>query len=949
MFDDVKEAVLKFITSRFTVIALVMILAASGILYRLFELQIINGESYLESFQLRIEKTKDIQATRGNIYDRNGNLLAYNELANNVVIEDVYESDSLRDENINETINKVIDIVESNGDTVVNDLSIQLDENGDFEYTVEGTTLLRFLADIYGHTTIDQLAYEERTATPDEVMEYLGKKFEIGALTDPEDKKSFEAGYGYTNDRFLKVVTLRYYMSLNSYQKYIDTTIAEAVSDQTVSDIMENSDVLLGVSIEENTARKYVDAEYFALILGYTGKVSSTELAQLQADYPDMDYDSSDTVGKSGIEQAMESTLQGTKGSETVYVDTVGQVLETTNYVEPRSGNDVYLTIDKNLQEACYDILESRLAGILVNKIVNAKTVSTTVKTSDLKIAIYDVYFKLFENSVIDTTHFTEDDAKETELKVLSVFNSKQEAVLEGLRSELMEKQTPYNELSLEYKNYETYITTILRDNNVLVNEDTEDDTYVTYTKDESISLYEYLHYAIAQNWIDITKLSLDSQYTDSEEIYEHIVSYITDKLGNDLTFSKMLYRYILEDDLISGRDCCNVLLEQGVVKLEDSELKSWNAGNESAYTFIINRINNLELTPAQLNLDPCSGSIVITDVNTGDVLALVSYPGYDNNRMANGVDAEYYAKLRADLSTPLYNYATQQRTAPGSTFKPLSATAGLMEGVITTTSSIRCTGTFDKFTNGPHCWIYPSSHGELTVSGGITNSCNCFFYEVGYRLGSENGTYNSDKGLEILKKYCDMYGLTEKSGIEIEESAPIVSTQDAVRSAIGQGTNSFTTVQLARYITTVANSGTCFNLTLIDKTTDSNGNLLQEYSATVRNTVDLPSSYWDAIHSGMRGVVEKRSDYSDLNVQVAGKTGTAQERSDRANHALFVSYAPYNNPEISITTRVAFGYTSSYAAQITRDVYDYYYNVDAREELLDGSAQSLEGGGTGD
>ena len=144
-----------------------------------------------------------------------------------------------------------------------------------------------------------------------------------------------------------------------------------------------------------------------------------------------------------------------------------------------------------------------------------------------------------------------------------------------------------------------------------------------------------------------------------------------------------MLYRYILEDDLISGRDCCNVLLEQGVVKLEDSELKSWNAGNESAYTFIINRINNLELTPAQLNLDPCSGSIVITDVNTGDVLALVSYPGYDNNRMANGVDAEYYAKLRADLSTPLYNYATQQRTAPGSTFKPLSATAGLMEGVI--------------------------------------------------------------------------------------------------------------------------------------------------------------------------------------------------------------------------------------------------------------------------
>ena len=949
MFDDIKEAFLKFITSRFTVIALVMILAASGILYRLFDLQIINGESYLESFQLRIEKTKDIQATRGNIYDRNGNLLAYNELANSVVIEDVYDSDSLRDENINATLNKVIDIVEGNGDTIVNDLYIQLDDNDEFEFTVEGTTLLRFLADIYGYSTVDQLAYEERTATADEIMEYLGKKFEVGGLTDPDNKKSFEAGYGYTNERYLQIVTLRYDMSLNSYQKYIDTTIAEDVSDQTVSDVMENSDILLGVSIEESTARKYVDAEYFASILGYTGKVSSTELAQLKADYPDMGYDSNDTVGKSGIEQAMESTLQGTKGSETVYVDTVGQVLDTISYVEPQSGNDVYLTIDKNLQEAAYDILESRLAGILVNKIVNAKTVSTTVDSSDLQIAIYDVYYKLFENSVIDTTHFTQDDAKEAELKVLNVFNNKQTAVLERLYNELVETKTPYNQLELEFENYETYITSTLRDNKVLVNEDSEDETYITYTKDEEISLYEYLHYAIAQNWIDITKLSLDSQYTDSEEIYEHIVSYILNELKNDLTFSKMMYRYILEDDLITGRDCCNILLEQGVVELEDTELKSWNAGNESAYTFIINRITNLELTPAQLNLDPCTGSIVITDVNTGDVLALVSYPGYDNNKMANGVDAEYYAKLRADLSNPLYNYATQQKTAPGSTFKPMSATAGLMEGVITTTSTIRCTGVFEKFTNGPKCWIYPSSHGELTVSGGITNSCNCFFYEVGYRLGSENGSYNSDEGLEILKKYAEMYGLTEKSGIEIEENSPTVSTQDAVRSAIGQGTNSYTTVQLARYITTVANSGTCFNLTLIDKTTDSNGNLLQDYSATVRNTIDMPSSYWDAIHTGMRGVVQKRSDYADLNVEVAGKTGTAQERTDRANHALFVSYAPYTNPEISITTRVAYGYSSSYAAQITRDVYDYYYNVDARDELVDGSAQSLEGGGTED
>jgi len=949
LFDDIKERFKKFCTSRFTIIGLVIILLASGLVYRLFYLQIIMGEYYLDTFQLSIKKEKEVQATRGNIYDRNGNLLAYNELANSVVIEDVYETGSTRNAAINTTLNAVIDILESNGDSVVSDLSIQLDENGDFEFTVEGTSLLRFLADIYGHTLIDDLKYEEKTATAQEVIDYLGEEFKVGGYTDESDSDTFVAGLGYDNERYLQLVTIRYNMSLNSYQKYIDTTIAEDVSDETVSDIMENSGSLEGVSISEETIRKYVDSKYFAHILGYTGKVSSSELEELQEENPDMDYDSNDTVGKSGIEQALETTLQGTKGSETIYVDKLGQVLETTDYVESVAGNDVYLTIDKDLQEAAYDILESRLAGILVGKIVNTKTVSTPSDSSDLQIPIYDVYYKLFANSVIDIPHFEEDDAQTTEKKVLSAFNTKQEEVLTTLRQELTTTKTPYDELSLEYENYETYITDELRDDGILTGEDTSDETYITYTKDETISLYEYLHYAISKDWIDISLLDLDSQYSDSEEVYSRIVDLVIEDLSEDVTFSKMMYKYMLSSDMISGTDCCNLLLEQEVVTLSDSELALWNAGSESAYTFMMNRIENIEITPAQLNLDPCTGSIVITDVNTGDVLALVSYPGYDNNKMANGVDATYYAQLRSDLSNPLYNYATQQKTAPGSTFKPVSATAGLLEGVITTTSTITCTGIFEKISPSAKCWVYPSSHGALTVAGGITNSCNMFFYEVGYRLGSLNGSYDSDEGLELLEKYADMYGLTETSGIEIEENEPTVSTQDAVRSAIGQGTNSYTTVQLARYVTTIANSGTCYNLTLVDKITDSNGNTLVDNSATVRNTIDMSSDYWDAIHEGMRGVVEKRSDYSDLTVEVAGKTGTAQERTDRANHALFISYAPYDDPEIAITTRVAYGYSSTYAAKITHDVYEYYYDEESRNEVLDGTAQELTGGTTAD
>lgn len=944
MFSSVKDTILKFITSRMTVIILLLIVCAGTLVYRLFDLQIVNGENYLNSFQLKIKKEKDIPSTRGNIYDRNGNLLAYNELANSVTIEDVYDTGSSRNSEINATVNKLIDMIEKNGDEVVSDFNIALDENGNFEFTVEDTAKLRFLADIYGRLAITDLKYEEKTKTATEVIQDLATKFGIGGYTDPSDKNTFVPGLGYSNERLLKVLTVRYDMNLNSYQKYIDTTVATSVSDKTVADVMENSSELKGVSIVEETARKYVDAEYFSQIIGYTGKVSQDELSDLQKENPD--YDLNDTVGKAGIEQSMETTLQGTKGSETVYVDKVGKVIETSDYVDPVAGNDVYLTIDKDLQEAAYDILEERLAGILVSKIRDTKTAPQVKNSSDLTIPIYDVYNALFNNAVIDTTHFTQKDAGTTEQSVYKRFQQKQTSVLAELNKELTDTKTPYDKLPKEYQVYESYIASMLYTDGILNSDavDKEDATYIAWTKDETISLNEFLHYAISKNWVNISGLNLDNQYSDSEEIYKSILSYVSDQLSQDVNFSKKLYKYMIDDGVISGSDCCKLLLEQKVVTLSATEQKQFEGGAESAYAFMVNRVRKLDITPAQLNLDPCSGSMVITDVKNGDVLALVSYPSYDNNKMANGVDATYYAKLRSDLSKPLYNYATQQKTAPGSTFKMVSATAGLMEGVISTTSTITCVGQFDKITPSPKCWIYPRGHGALNVSGGITNSCNYFFFTVGYDLGLQGNTYSSDIGLAKLKKYADMYGLTEKSGIEIDESDPQVSTQDAVRSAIGQGTNAYTTVGLARYVTTVANSGTCYNLTLIDKTTDSDGNLLKDYSASVRDKVNMPQSYWNAIHTGMRGVVEAKAYFNNIGVNVAGKTGTAQERTDRANHALFVGYAPYESPEIAIATRVAYGYSSSYAAQITKDVFQYYYNESQRDEIRSGIAKELDG-----
>ena len=955
MFKKLKESLFNMVTSRLLLLFVLFAGMAVILIYRLFDLQIVNGESYLNNFQLKIQKEKIIEGTRGNIYDRNGNLLAYNELAYSVTIEDVYESGSTKNEELNSTLYKLIHMIEDNGDSVISEFNIALDSNNEYVFIVEGKALLRFLADVYGQTSTDTLKYAQKTATAEEVMDYLCTRYKIGEYETLEngEKVDFLPRKGYTKKEALQMVTIRYEMSLYSFQKYIATTVATDVSAETVAVIMENASELEGVSIEEDTIRKYNYPYYFTHILGYTGKISQAELEELiqQND----SYTMNDTVGKSGIEQIMELELQGKKGSETIYVDNLGKVINTTDYVEPQAGNHVYLTIDKDLQVAAYNILEQKLAGIIISKMRNVMNYDpSSASSGNIIIPIDDVYFALFNNNVIDIQHFTHENAGDTEKAVYQIFTEKKEQIVQTLKEELLTKKTPYNKLSKEYQAYESYIVSMLTKKGVLVSSaiDKEDATYIAWTKEETISLNEYLTYAIAQNWIDITKLSVDSQYSASSEVLNCIIDYILENLEDNVEFSKKMYKYLISAQQITGRQVCLLLWEQDLISIEESRITSLKNGSTNPYNFMIEMIRDLQITPAQLALDPCTGSCVVTDVTTGEVLALVSYPGYDINKMANGVDAEYYAKINSDLSVPQWNAATQQLTAPGSTFKIVSSVAAISEGVVSSLrETIKCTGTYDKLAPTiHHCWIWPSAHGNMNISSAIANSCNNFFYEVGYRLSQDGTGYNSDYGLSRLEKYADMFGLTEKSGIEITESEPKFSDELAVPSAIGQGTHNYTTVGLARYVTTIANSGTCYNLSLLDKLTDSKGNLIEDYVPEVRNQVDLDNSLWDAIHTGMRQVVESKAYYNDLAVNVAGKTGTAQQDKTRANHALFISYAPYENPKISVTVRIANGYESGYAAQTARDVYKYYYGLAEEDDLLTGTAEVPElTGGAGD
>ena len=216
---------------------------------------------------------------------------------------------------------------------------------------------------------------------------------------------------------------------------------------------------------------------------------------------------------------------------------------------------------------------------------------------------------------------------------------------------------------------------------------------------------------------------------------------------------------------------------------------------------------------------------------------------------------------------------------------------------MIEVTTAIFDEGVFEEVTPSPKCWIYPETHGNVNVIEALSVSCNYFFYTIGYRLSMVDGNYTSLQGLDILENYATSLGLNEKSGVEIEENNPRFSNTDSVRTAIGQGTSGFATVQLARYVNCIANKGQNYQLSLVSRVEDKSGNVILNVDPLVTNEVELSPKYWAAIHSGMRGVVTDGSVadiFRGTGLELAGKTGTAQENIYRSNHSNFIGFSPY-------------------------------------------------------
>lgn len=927
MSYDIKDFLKKFFSSRLFVLAAVFIVFFGIILARIFTLQVVNGKSYQENFSLKIQMKQPINAARGNIYDKRGKLLAYNELAYSISINDstTYSSTKEKNKAVNAELAEILTVLKNNGETLNNDFKIDRKKDGTYSFNVSGSSLNRFRADVFGKGSADDLEYDKETgideanATAEQIMEYLMGKDNFGISSK------------YDGDLAYRIVVVRYAMLGNRFARYKEVKIATDVSDKTVAYVNEHMDTLSGISVNEDMIRKYNYSEYFSSIIGYTGPISESEYTALHK--KNEDYTQNDTVGKAGLEQHYETYLRGKNGERKFYIDNVGRISEIISSTDSVAGDDLYLSIDADLQMATYLALQNEIAAIVYSNIKSGE------------IPINDVYTALIGNSVINTEHFSKSKASDTEKSVLSVFKSRQKTTLGKIKQELTSSPEALNTMSDEVLDEFTYIISMLKDDQVLLkNEiDTSDSVYQKW-KDQKISPKEYLNYCITQHWIDISQLNVDEKYADSTEVYDALCKYILKNIKTDTEFSKIIYQYMITRGEISPRQLCLILFDQGVLDYDDATVNKLKNGSLSPRDFLMKKIYNIEITPAQLALEPCTGSCVVTDEKTGEIRAMVSYPGYNSNKLANGVDSEYFASLQHDKSSPLLNYATQQKTAPGSTFKLVSATAGLAENVITTSDQIRCTGIYNDISNKPKCWIYPGSHGLDNVSEAIRDSCNVFFYTVGNRLAQKKtGSYNDANGIDLIQKYAHIYGLDQKTGLEISESKSSVATEYPVMAAIGQSDNNYTTVALSRYVTAVA-SGKKYNYQLMNKIVDADGKTVKKYKADYEDISDtLTSSQWDAIHSGMREVVSTMDRFQGFDIPVAGKTGTAQQ-TGHANHGLFVGYAPYDDPEITIAVRIANGYSSHNAATAARNVISYYYKETSMKDIKEMKAAGVNG-----
>ncbi len=796
--DKIREFLNKY--SDTTVFRMGVVLGGTFLLFflllcRLYNLQIINGDYFNTQISGTTTKEISVSAPRGNIYDRMGRPLAVNYSSWVVKLD---PSVSMDDPNA--VLYRLIQLLEQNGEEIEDDFPIS--EEKPYAFLLDGseTREVRWKKDMGLKEGLNA----------SECFYTLRDMFEIDPSMSDEEAR--------------KLLSLRSTMYRQRYSKYMPIVISKEVSQKTIAYLEENSSAFPGIYIDAEYLRRYPDGELFSHLLGYIRTISDEDLKE----YEKYGYDINDIIGQDGIEKAFELELKGTDGAELVEVDSVGRRIQSHSEGSqaPVPGNNVFLTIDSELQKGAYADLKEVLKNTLISRLTGRS-----------------------KNYNFTTSKMGEAMAKGGSVGI----------------EELMSATGGY---SLKLANY-------------------------IKSKDKN-----------AEN---------------------------DPSLGAD----------ILSEGLSSGdvslRELLLCMFEQGTLDKNSSWYERIEAGTVSPGSAVIGMLDDGTMEPSLTKMDPCTGSVVVSDVNTGEILVSVSYPSYDNNQLVNKFNNDYYNRLRLDSSTPLVNRPFTEPRAPGSTFKMITLFAGLEGGYINRNSTIYDEGEFTKAGEPyAHCWIGGGngSHGRVSPTRALEVSCNYFFYELSYRMG-----------ITKLNEYMEKFGLNDPTGVEIYElydsradypsniaspaykkyiyesrypDAPESEANwydgDTIRTGIGQSYNNYTNATLNKYVATVANGGKRYSLHLLDKITNYDGTkTVYDKEPELETDLQLSPENVDTVHQGMYQVTHGssgtlRNYFSGYEVPVAAKSGTAQENLKRAEHTIFVGFAPYDDPEIAISIIIPFG-----------------------------------------
>ena len=371
----------------------------------------------------------------------------------------------------------------------------------------------------------------------------------------------------------------------------------------------------------------------------------------------------------------------------------------------------------------------------------------------------------------------------------------------------------------------------------------------------------------------------------------------------------------------------------------------------------LVNNIKKIASGGFSKTSEAKAGAAVVMNVKTGEILAMASYPDYEPELFINGISQKKLDEY--NKGDNIFNRAISGVYAPGSTFKMITAIAGLETGAITPTEKINDVGVYKK-AHEPACWIWNSygmTHGWLNVTDAIIHSCNYFFYEVGYRVTIDN-----------IAKYAKYYGLGQKTNVELPmEEEGVVATRDKAKergdewqigetlsAAIGQSYNSYTPIQMAKYISMLANGGKPIDVTIVKSVIDVNGNQIQKEEITKfvnaklglekqeKEDLNIKKENLEAVLKGMKGVTSEEggtaySTFADFNIELGGKTGSAQTDVNGKVNGWFVGFAPYDEPEVAVVVLVENAGSGSYTAEVARDILQEYFgmNMEKVEENL--------------